>query len=449
MLTEQTENSKFDLLHEIHKEGTYHLLFPSLQQGLAILNLYQKVRTGVFPGGRFSESDIYNALEGSRLMISQEEYDRLPQQKFNSMISDLQVYFLRYNIDEQVYTLKEYAESFCQHAEETLKANFNPTQIEHICNGLRSKLDECQDQYQVKTWMDTYFDAFKPRMRSQVDRLERQIDNSVQEIRATAQLSDVSIMEILKAIDQKLDKLRTQNEELRSAFREMKTINLMLELHLPNATEHDIASGIAEVRQFFPEVKYTLNVIDKRLDRIQPKLRQFFGMLNKPSFHIRMEKFLKLLLSASTLSDQKEVKFPMGIPIFRFHQQTSNFTIFERREDLFPAKPKQRVKPTENPAEVAKGLAVARNQLMIYSKVDLHLEEILSAASQGEILFSGYFFNIVDQEAGSVELALNVAYALIRKAGQDRQLHIQVDRKKIKHPQLKIALWEMKINYKH
>lgn len=384
-------NQQFSLLHEIGKEGTYNLLFPPPQAGLAILNLYQKIKSGAFPNGRFKEPDIYTALEGSKLLMNADEYERSPQIHFNTIVSDLQVYFLRYDTEEQIYSLKDYAESFCRQVEETLLANFNPTQIETICNDLRNKLEACADQYDIQSWIDTFFSVFKPVMKSQVDRLERQIDNSVQEIRATTQLSDLSILDILKAIDQKLDRLRTQNEELRSAFREMKTINLVLEGQLQWVSEQQIADNIAEVRGFFPDVKYTLNIIDKRLDRIQPKLRQFFGMLNKPSFNIKVEKFLKILLNKSTLSAQKDVLLPKGIPTLLFHQQTSNFSIFERREDIFPTKPKPRIKPDENLEEKEKGLRVAKNQLVMYNKIDAWMDEIIQAASTEEVLFSSYF----------------------------------------------------------
>ena len=447
MLSDHSTNHNFNLLHEVGKEGTYNLLFPPLQAGLAILNLYQKVRSGHFQNNRFKESDIHAALEGSKLIISDDEYNRLPQLRFNSTISDLQVYFLRYDTDEQLYTLKDYAESFCRHAEDTLLANFNPTQIETICNDLRIKLEACNDQYQTKDWIDIFFSAFKPLMKSQVDRLERQIDKSVQKIRATTQISDLSILEILKAIDDKLDLLRRQNEELRSAFREMKTINLILDEQLMGVSESDIADSIGEVRQFFPEIKYTLNLIDKRLDRIQPKLRQFFGMLNKPSFNVKVEKFLKFLLNKSTVSMQKDVVLPEGIPVVAFHQKTANFTIFERRDDLFPTKPKPRIRLAEDPVEKEKGLAIAKNQLTIYNKIDSWIAQIISDATLGEILFSGYFFNIIDSESGKVELALNVAYALIRRKDRDQKLNIKITTEKIKHPQHNISLWEMKINY--
>jgi hypothetical protein len=446
MFTGDIDNQGFDLIYEVGKESTYNLLFPPLQIGIAILSIYQKIKSGAFQNNRFSEADIHVALEGAQLIIKDEEYDRSPQLKFNSVISDLQVYFLRYDTDEQLYTLKDYAESFCRHVEETLLNNFNPTQIERICNDLRTKLQDCKNQYEIKDWIDTYFSIFKPRMKSEVDRLERQIDKSVKEIRATTQISDHSILDILKTIDDQLDLLRKQNEELRSAFSEMKTINLILEDNLSQVSENSIADSIAEVRQFFPEIKYTLNLIDKRLDRIQPKLRQFFSMLNKPSFAVKTEQFLKFLLNKSTVSGQREVKLPEGIPIFSFHQKTVNFTIFERRDDIFPTKPKERVRPIENMQEKEKGLAPAKNQLLMYNKVDDWILKILNDAKLGEVQFSSYFFNILDTELGDLELALNVSYGLIRRAERDSEIKLTVLTKKIKHPRHNISLWEMKIN---
>jgi hypothetical protein len=62
MPSQQPNADNFDLLHEIGKEGTYHLLYPPPQAGLAVLALYQKVKSGAFPYGRFKESEIYTAL---------------------------------------------------------------------------------------------------------------------------------------------------------------------------------------------------------------------------------------------------------------------------------------------------------------------------------------------------------------------------------------------------
>lgn len=159
MPSQSTPLDNFNLLHEIEKGGNYFLLYPGSQVGLAILALYLKIKAGAFLNNRFREADIYSAFEASKLLIGEEEYDRLPQTKFKNMISDLQVYFLQYDADEQAYSLKDYADAFCRQAENTLLSNFNPTKIELICNDLRVKLEECMTDKDIDTWMSTYFDS--------------------------------------------------------------------------------------------------------------------------------------------------------------------------------------------------------------------------------------------------------------------------------------------------
>ena len=445
MQSENHNTSNFNLLHEIGKSGNYLLLYPPPQAGLAILTLYQKVKAGSFLNSRFKESDIYSAFEASKMLIGEEEYDRLPQTKFNNMISDLQVYFLRYDADEQVYSLKDYASAFCRQAEETLYANFNPTKIELICNDLRSKLEACKTDDDITTWIDTYFDSLKPVLKVQIDQLERQVDQSVKDIRATTQLENASILETLKEIDHKLDTTRAHNEELRSAFREMKSINRLLDSHCHQIDDRVLFEKITDVKKFFPELKYTLNLIDKRLDRIQPKLRQFFSMLNKPTFSVRAEKFLKFLLAHSTAEANRPVELPAGIPVYCFSGNKANFTIFERKS-LMPSTSKPRLNYESDFAEREQGTALPRKQLGILDETQLYLDLILAEAAMTPVFFSNWFFKIVSSKNGDIEAATHVTYALIRHAQRNR--HVKVDTGTVKkyHPDYpSLSIWEMTI----
>lgn len=245
--------NNFDLLQEIGRNGAYRLLFPQQEVGMAILYLYSKIKSDAFPDGRFREQDIHDALVRTRFFESTKNYQRQPQLYFNDLISDLQTYFLRFDQDEQLYSFKDYADAFCRHAEATLRANFDPTEIEQICHTLRIELEACESEKQFVHWLDTTFDAFRPKMKLQLDQLERQIDISVKEIRATTQLADTPLLETLKLIDDKLDAIRLQNRELRAAFQELKTVNRLISEKQSLAELSSTHDKIAGVRQFFPD----------------------------------------------------------------------------------------------------------------------------------------------------------------------------------------------------
>lgn len=331
----------FNFLSEIRKENTYGLLYPEQKIGLAIILLYDKIVRKVFVNNAFKEKDIHEALDAVNPKINKDD-SRSPREHYNSVISDLQEYFLRYDDEKQLYTFKEYAYEFCRKSHDILRANFDPTRIEKICFDLRNKLEQF-DIAKILDWFTIHFDTFKPDLKQQIDFLDRQIDYSVAELRLKTSLSDTGIIDLLKQIDSRLDEIRRQNKELRAAFREIDVIKVRLETIGMSDTDREVGDKIYDALSFFKEMKYLLGLIDHRLDRIQPKIKQLFSTLNKPLFNTKIEKFLRLLLDRSyieTIGIKKQIVLPHDIPAFSFKSKNiPSFTIFERKRDLFPPHP--------------------------------------------------------------------------------------------------------------
>jgi hypothetical protein len=448
MINFNNDTGSFDFLHQITKENTYSALFPESKVGLAIIILYSKKKAGHFTNGRFKESDIYSAFEEALKLSGNNTYERLPREHFNDLVIQLQSYFLRYDEDEQLYTFKDYAEVFCQQAEETLKANFDPTQIEIICNDLRQKLESCKSEKDIKNWIELHFETFKPKMNNQVDFLDRQIDTSVSEIRRTTQMQNESILFVLKQIDGKLDHLRKQNSELRAAFRELNTINRSLEKHSFSIDNEILSNQISDARQFIPGVKYSLNLIDKRLDRIQPKLRQFFGTLNKPLFNVKVEKFLRFLLEYSqiiTENSKKVLQLPENVFTPAIYTKTPNFTIIERKSDLFPAISRKIINAPETSELRHKAYSFINNRIHQQDKVQEWIIDIQKKLTEKDKLsFSDFFFRIVEENQGDIEIASKVAKGLIRLSSYSNEFGIKTTDNLIFSSEINsLSIWEM------
>jgi hypothetical protein len=71
------------------------------------------------------------------------------------------------------------------------------------------------DKTSLLGWLDIKFDAFKPKMSSQVEFLDRKINLAVSEIRNSAQLQSGEVLETLKKVDAHLEQVREYNKELR------------------------------------------------------------------------------------------------------------------------------------------------------------------------------------------------------------------------------------------
>ena len=410
--------SNFDFFSEITKDDNYQLLYPQREVGLAIVWLYQKGLEGAFPDMTFKESDIHEALEAVNPKARSKTHRR-PTEHYNRVISSLQEYFLRYDDEKQVYRFKEYANEFCKHAFSTLKSNFDPTQIERICKNLTKELTEAKNPLQVKDWITISFENFKPNLRQQIDFIERQIDHSVLELRQNiSDNENTKIVQVLKEIDTRFDDIRSQNKELRGAFREFDTIKRNLDEKSMSIDDKEIGDSIHSAHLFLQEMKKLLSIVDSRLDRIQPKVKQLFSNLNKPLFNTKVEKFLRFLLDNSTLKVEKNRKvllLPPNIPEIDSLRQLTKFSIVERKKDLFPARARKKLRYSENEESKLKAYQSSKNQFIKQDKIDIWLNRIDSdLQKEVRVHFSEYFFDILQRNNHDLNLAIELAYRVIR-----------------------------------
>lgn len=437
----------FNFLTEVQKSANINALFPEKETLKAILWLYAKIKDGAFPKSKFKEQDIISAF----IETTPEGFQRIPQERFNSIIADLQEYYLRYDDDEQVYILKDFAINICRQVEDALIGNFNPTQIEIICAELKRELLNCKDENSLTHWLQLNFTAFEPKMNSQVDNLDRHIDAAVAEIRQSAQLQEGEVLETLKKIDGQLERIRHYNKELRAAFAAMKEINTELDIRLINTSSDNLQllDLLKQTRQFFPGVRYRLDLIDKRLDRLQPRLRQFFGALNKPLFNTKVERFLRFILKNSIVKTEgvkKLIYFPDNIPSFRIFQETSYFIVVERKDDLFPALSRKVKTYEQTPEERRESYEALGKKVMQQDKIMQWIEKICHDCREyGKVDFSTYFFRIVKEEEGNIELAAKVAHRLLKIAPHEN-LDIQINNENTITKD-NVSIWEMTIQY--
>ena len=433
------EQLQFDFIREVLKDSTFATLFPEEQAMRALLWIYGKMITGAIPGERFNEDTIYTAFQET----SHGQYERVPASKFNSIISELQRYYLRYDEDEQVYTFRDYAKTIFSAVFKTLSGNFNPTEIEIICTKLYQDLIQCSTHPELENWMKLNFTAFEPKMNTQVDNLDRYIDSTVASIREIAQLQEGDALETLKNINIELERVRVYNLELRAAFSSMKEINRALNKHINTIESTQLLNSIEKVSQFFPHIKYRLDLIDRRLDRLQPRLRQFFSGLNKPLFNTRVEKFLRFLLANSHV-EQKSIVFPLGITSFSIYQSTPNFIMVERKDDLFPPMPRKRPGTNQSEEHVREIHKELNKKIVLQSQIDHYVQSILDECrKEGEVLFYFHFFRIIEKE-NSLELAVKVANRLNLQRTKRKDFSFVVDKSNL--IQINgISIWEMTI----
>ena len=229
---------------------------------------------------------------------------------------------------------------------------------------------------------------------------------------------NTKIVQVLKEIDTRFDDIRSQNKELRGAFREFDTIKRNLDEKSMSIDDKEIGDSIHSAHLFLQEMKKLLSMVDSRLDRIQPKVKQLFSNLNKPLFNTKVEKFLRFLLDNSTLKVEKNRKvllLPPNIPEIDSLRQLTKFSIVERKKDLFPARARKKLRYSENEESKLKAYQSSKNQFIKQDKIDIWLNRIDSdLQKEVRVHFSEYFFDILQRNNNDLNLAIELAYRIIR-----------------------------------
>lgn len=435
------ENDKinFDFVKEIKEPGVYQLLFPKKEVGLAVMVLFEKIENKSLPDGKFIEKDLHDAFA----LISKPN-ERYPKEIYSEHIKNLQEYFLDYNQETQNYYFKDYAYRFYAYAKETLKGNFSPTHIEKICSILTASLKQREALEDLKFWLKSEFKKYEPDLREQVDFLDRQIIESVNKLKNNTTNSDKKFIDLLREVESNLDKAQEQSRELAAAYSETKVIRSILEKREDTDSEAD--DLIAEVHFFVKYLNERLNSIDRKLDRIQPKIRHLFSILNRPQFNSKIEKFLHFLLSKSTVTSKKGTLLPKVIENPVLHIDTPIFTIVERERELFPSKPQKRVSYKSNEMKIEENTQSILKVLIQQDLIRKWEQHIFAEIElRGSIDLSATFFKIME-ETNDGQIAVSAIYSSIQQARKSKSFDLKMNKTKQTNSKIEhISLWKMNI----
>jgi hypothetical protein len=447
----KSPNSHF--FDEVQKEGMLAKLYPERSVFLAIVWLYDKILDGTFKDKTFYESDIHKALDKTNPSFQKKNLQRQPKEVNNATIAELQEFYLRRDEERQVYMLKDFAIEICRKAHMVLMANINPSLVEKICAELKDKLDKAENDSTVEEWLNLHFDAFRPKIKEQIDYLDRQVDHSVLQLRINIAKQSTEIIEKLKIIDAELETLQEKSRQLRRSLYQIDYIREKLTSFSVKTEISTLADQAYLAASFFQEIKYQLTVVDQRIDRIRPKIKQLFGNLNMPVFNTKMELFIRHLIEKSevvTVNSSKQIQLPVDVPMKQVKWLRCRFTIVERKIDIFPMKPIARREYIQTEEKVISFTKTAIDKLQTRTRLQEMLDEIEKMLrDKGEFDTSEYFYNTLDKFEGNVDLAVKILHQIIKKYSKDASTTIEIQKTLQSNTKYEdIALWKMKITTK-
>lgn len=446
-MNDSTTSRTFNFSEAIRRPETYRQLFPDELEGMVIIALYERLKAGLYQDDFFNEEDIH--AQFASFQKGEEKEEKYYQKSRNKdRIKKLLRFFLSYDEEKRLYSFQEYAYAFCDLSKKTLKGALTPTEIEMICRDLKEDLNAAkEDDVALLKWFDIKLDAYQTRLAQQTDFLHQQIDIAVRRLRKDALDREKEPLDLLKQVRDDLTDVQNKNQELRIAFEDTnKIVSLLIGIDTENES---VIGHIRNSQVFFSRIQGKLRSTDRRLDRIQPKIKQLFAILRQSEWTANTERFILFLLQRSEIqrsSNEKKVTFPDGVGPFSFGAQRSRLLTFKREETLFPTPARPRKNYPVDEAFQYEGKKQLREEMNKINRVDGWINQLIAQLTKdGELDASRSFFEVMETEKDFV-LASQVLFGLIDRIYQERGYDVNIAKHSIVAPVAsKNALWKIMI----
>ena len=437
----------FNFTEAIQRQETYKQLFPDAVEGMVIIALYERLKAGRYENGLFSEDEIHRLF--AAFQKGKDKDEKYYQKSRNKeRIKKLMRFFLSYDEEKRLYAFQEYAFAFCDLSKKTLKGALLPTEIEKICRDLKSDLDTAKDDDKaLLDWFDINLDAYQTRLAQQTDFLHQQMDEAVSKLRKDALDQEKEPLVLLKQVRDDLTDIQSKNHELRIAFEDTnKIVSLLIGINTENEA---VIEHIRNSQAFFSRIQSRLRSTDRRLDRIQPMIKQLFAILRQSEWTANTERFIRFLLQRSEVTgsgNEKKVQFPEEVRPFHFRGERTNLITFKREETLFPtpARPRKNYPVDEKFQE--EGMKELREEINKINRVDGWIKQLMAQLEKdGKLDASKSFFEVMETERDFV-VASQVLFGLMEQVYSEALYEVRIEENELVAPTpSKNALWKMTI----
>lgn len=421
--------TEFHFYHELKKDKYYEPLIPEKKSGLVIIYLYDQWKSGKYLSNSFTENAVKSAIEQVANDLGK-SYENTQHERFRIINRGLQEYFLFRNEETNLYHITQYGIEFCESIRNKIEPEFNPSVIEKILSDLISLLKASIAKNDFEYWFNHHFHNQKPYIKRQVETLLKLVEKAVQEFRASTKSDDEIFIETVRKVDTSLEAVRKHSDELKDVFFDAEEIkSIILELSFDEYSL-DLINQKESVRSFIEEINNDLSIINQRIEKIRPKLRQFISNINQRNFDRNTEQFLQYLLKNSYVSkdsSKNKVYFPSVIEIPELLKSETKFTIVES-DRLKDHSPVPVVQPKENKEKQKIQLEKANNAFLIRNRIRLWLMKLeKELKDKGNINFTLCYFQILEEEQFySKTIAIKVASGLFRKYSKLRNYKVSI-----------------------
>jgi len=437
--------STFDFYREA--KLNYTSIVPLREDGLVLFYLYEKLQKGDFANDEFSELDLLTAIEFVYADVKGENSKRVEYERNNDTIIRLQEFFIWRDEKKKRYSFKSYGIEFCKNIKLQLKQFYSPTEIKAIFDSLNLELQTAKlNEDSFLKWMEVHFEVRNANISRQIEILDQQVGDAVRTFRSRLLSEENEINQVIADALDSLKQIKQNSDEFRNAFQgtyEIEDCLLYIQEQLTIADQ--TLTKIRKVREFIKRLRIHLELVSKRIDLIQPRLREFIHDFNQRDFDRKTELFLKFLLKSAIGNKDHSGFFTSNI----IREKTPVFTILLKRNIGIP----RVIELGDRKIDTAKreqSLALVQKKRGIRQRVLSWMVDIETQLKQhGELRFASLFFKILATEKeNQLTIAVKVAHQAVLKYTTGKHYNVSIEKNIEADNNFKTVIWKMLIKTK-
>lgn len=437
------DKPEFDFINQVSTKSLYDLLIPSYEYGIIIFKLYEQLTR--------RNSDIFTENDIKLLISNRKNQEREQHEDIKDIIRDLNEFFLKPT--EKGYRLTEYAKNFCRTIRGKLHEDFEPSKIEKRLISLKKSL--IADTTQFNKWFEIEFDNKKVEIESQIESLERQVANAIKQFRNEILNENKNGLDLVKSVYANITIIKDQTQKLKGTLRlaeDIQQIVNAIDSNVDKDTDLTIENK-QSINIFFHTIFSDFERITKRIDRVTPKLRQFYNNMSSLDYERNTRRFLNYLLANTETVGYRpltKLQFPdiENINLKKeIYKYVHSFYYVDNEKDLYQNTKIHSHQPNKNQSIQDSQRKLTEDKIKATKDIEVFLEKIKGELEQNnEVDCEPYFIEILEN-TNNLNIVVKIVFKLIKEYSDTKLYQLKISNPS-NHIFEGVILWKLKITKK-
>lgn len=429
---------------------SYHQLIPSIEEGLLIISLYDKIKTGEIDLN-FSNKDIQRTIEEIALYLPANT--NIPNKE--RLLKNLLTYFIERPVEQKnLYTLTEYSRKFVLLLQHKLNSPYRQFPLrESFKRYTNFSAADIKQINQFESWFNQGFQATtRENVFDHLEELKNQVTEAISRLNKLLYAADIDPIAVVSEFSVLFSDLAEKADEIRDTLRLGNNLQYEMDLVVSYfyektkeygtpVTENEKAEftelhyAFSRASDIKEEILSFFNIIDSKLGQLRERIQYASTKLNELQDYLRyqsqyrnnLRRLFEYIMENSHVQ-KSELSFPEHFTKKYIVQEKFRLSIMPDLDNN-PSQSNLVIQILEDKEYHRSELLLIETELTRQQRTAILVDELKNTLENNELVdLTKEFYDILEHE-NDEETAIQVVYEIVQYAHDSKQFQLLIDRK--------------------